>query len=73
VQRAGLPETERDMTWPAHVRVEIRRARTSECARDSPHLRPLRPAIRDRDSAGCRRNRTRSVVRGLRGAAGAAA
>ena len=25
VQRAGLPETERDMTWPAHVRVEIRR------------------------------------------------
>jgi hypothetical protein len=25
VQRAGLPETERDMTWPAHVTVEIRR------------------------------------------------
>jgi len=25
VQRAGLPETERDITWPAHVRVEIRR------------------------------------------------
>jgi arylamine N-acetyltransferase len=25
VQRAGLPETERDKTWPAHVRVEIRR------------------------------------------------
>ena len=25
VQRAGRPETERDMTWPAHVRVEIRR------------------------------------------------
>jgi hypothetical protein len=25
VQRAGLPETERDMTWPAHVRVDIRR------------------------------------------------
>ena len=25
VQRAGLPETERDMTWPAHVRLEIRR------------------------------------------------
>ena len=25
VQRGGLPETERDMTWPAHVRVEIRR------------------------------------------------
>jgi hypothetical protein len=25
VQRAGLPETERGMTWPAHVRVEVRR------------------------------------------------
>jgi hypothetical protein len=25
VQRPGLPETERDMTWPAHVRVEIQR------------------------------------------------
>jgi arylamine N-acetyltransferase len=25
VQRAGLPETERDMTWPSHVRVDIRR------------------------------------------------
>ena len=25
VQRAGLPETERDMTWPAHGRVDIRR------------------------------------------------
>jgi hypothetical protein len=25
VQRASLPETERDMTWPAHVRVDIRR------------------------------------------------
>jgi hypothetical protein len=25
VQRAGLPETERDMTWPAHVRFEVRR------------------------------------------------
>ena len=25
VPRAGLPETERDMTWPAHVRVDIRR------------------------------------------------
>jgi len=25
VQRAGLPETEREMTWPAHVRVDIRR------------------------------------------------
>jgi hypothetical protein len=26
IQRPGVPETERDMTWPAHVRVEIRRA-----------------------------------------------
>jgi len=26
IRRPGLPETERDMTWPAHVRVEIRRA-----------------------------------------------
>jgi hypothetical protein len=25
IQRPGIPETERDMTWPAHVRVEIRR------------------------------------------------
>ena len=25
VRRPGLPETERDMTWPAHVRVDIRR------------------------------------------------
>ena len=25
IQRPGLPETERDMTWPAHVRVDIRR------------------------------------------------
>lgn len=25
VQRPGLPETERDVTWPAHVRVEVRR------------------------------------------------
>jgi hypothetical protein len=25
VQRGGLPQTERDMTWPAHVRVDIRR------------------------------------------------
>jgi hypothetical protein len=25
IQRPGLPETERDMTWPAHVRVAIRR------------------------------------------------
>jgi hypothetical protein len=26
ILRPGLPETERDMTWPAHVRVDIRRA-----------------------------------------------
>ena len=26
IQRPGVPETERDMTWPAHVRIEIRRA-----------------------------------------------
>ena len=26
IQRPGVPETERDMAWPAHVRVEIRRA-----------------------------------------------
>jgi hypothetical protein len=25
IRRPGLPETERDMTWPAHERVEIRR------------------------------------------------
>jgi hypothetical protein len=25
IRRLGLPETERDMTWPAHVRVDIRR------------------------------------------------
>jgi hypothetical protein len=25
IQRPGLPESEREMTWPAHVRVEIRR------------------------------------------------
>ena len=25
IQRPGLPETERDMTWPAHERVDIRR------------------------------------------------
>ena len=25
VQRPGLPESEREMTWPAHVRVKIRR------------------------------------------------
>ena len=25
VQRPGLPETEREMTFPAHVRVDIRR------------------------------------------------
>jgi hypothetical protein len=25
IQRPGLPESEAEMTWPAHVRVEIRR------------------------------------------------
>jgi hypothetical protein len=25
IQRPGLPESEREITWPAHVRVEIRR------------------------------------------------
>jgi hypothetical protein len=25
IQRPGLPESEREMTWPAHVRVEVRR------------------------------------------------
>ena len=25
IQRPGLPETERDMTWPAHVRIKISR------------------------------------------------
>jgi hypothetical protein len=25
IQRPGLPENEREMIWPAHVRVEIRR------------------------------------------------
>jgi hypothetical protein len=25
IRRPGLPETEREMTWPAHVKVEIRR------------------------------------------------
>ena len=28
IQRPGLPESEREMTWPAHVRVEIRRGPT---------------------------------------------
>jgi hypothetical protein len=27
IQRPGLPESERDMTWPAHERVDIRRGR----------------------------------------------
>jgi hypothetical protein len=27
VRRPGQPATERDVTWPAHVRVEIRRTR----------------------------------------------
>ena len=26
IQRPGLPESEREMTWPAHERLEIRRA-----------------------------------------------
>ena len=30
IQRPGLPESERDMTWPAHVRVDIRRGPTSD-------------------------------------------
>ena len=25
IRRPGLPETERDMTWPAHVRIKISR------------------------------------------------
>jgi hypothetical protein len=25
IRRPGLPESEREMTWPAHVRVKIRR------------------------------------------------
>jgi hypothetical protein len=25
IQRPGIPETEREITWPAHVRVAIRR------------------------------------------------
>jgi hypothetical protein len=25
IQRPGLPESEREVTWPAHVRIEIRR------------------------------------------------
>ena len=29
VQRPGLPETEREITWLAHERVEIRRSPTS--------------------------------------------
>jgi hypothetical protein len=28
IQRPGLPESEREMTWPAHLRVEIRRGST---------------------------------------------
>jgi hypothetical protein len=26
IRRPGLPETEREMTWPAHITMEIRRA-----------------------------------------------
>ncbi len=25
IRRPGIPDTERDMIWPAHVRIEIRR------------------------------------------------
>ena len=28
IQRPGLPESEREMTWPAHVRIEIRRGQS---------------------------------------------
>jgi hypothetical protein len=28
IRRPGLPESEREMTWPAHVRVEIRRGQS---------------------------------------------
>jgi hypothetical protein len=30
IRRPGLPETEREMTWSAHERVEIRRRQRSE-------------------------------------------
>ena len=30
VRRPGQPATERDVTWPAHVRVEIRRGNSRE-------------------------------------------
>jgi hypothetical protein len=30
VLRPGLPETEREVTWPAYVRIEIRRARPTQ-------------------------------------------
>jgi hypothetical protein len=29
IARPGLPESEREMTWPAHTRIAIRRARSS--------------------------------------------
>ena len=29
IQRLGLPETERDMTWPAHVKIKISRGAKS--------------------------------------------
>ena len=35
IQRPGLPETERDMRWPAHVRVKISRG-----AMPAPELPP---------------------------------
>jgi hypothetical protein len=34
IRRAGLPETEREVTWPAHERVEIRRGPKPEQAGD---------------------------------------
>ena len=34
IRRPGLPETERDITWPAHVRVDIRRARSRSTQAD---------------------------------------
>jgi hypothetical protein len=30
IQRPGVPETEGEITWPAHVRVEIRRGGTNK-------------------------------------------
>ena len=30
IRRPGIPETERDMSWPAHERVEVRRTPRAE-------------------------------------------